>query len=629
MSIHAAGPNLNAPPNNNAAANNAPAQQSGQGNPAPAVPNAPPPANGGNGGNPPNPPTAPGNWRTDFHELHMLSSLGAGLAGPRYLGTHSSRAALLQVLGRGAFPGVATAALSRVLLGAQCDGGQVTYTTSVNGAGAGAFYLGITALACAGLGAMVKKEEREWELNHIPGLNNDQVENLRKALDKLTDVTDASLQAASSLVGVYVGFDQCATGNNPLIFTMLGTGLAVAIAIAINMSINANCWRPQGGGQPSINAVLRNPNIAANAAKRQVEPLIDEEIQDHWHMGYLSRGASVIGSGLAIGLAWQHIEAANEEGNIVSLNMIPGAVACQLLTQGVCDLSEKLRQAPKPFLILKGDWARANPNRMNAERKSVPNPPPAGQPNARGVWWSKTQKGVVALSALAVSGSIVGTYFTFNHSCDLAATSKGESSTNGTTTTTDYVTKTANVTVPTIVYSPTTFTVPETANTTTKTVPQTITVTVNQTNTETLTDTDSLPVTVTITATPPANTSTETVTVPVTITLPPATETEAETVTRNQTETGTETVTVPITITLPPSTETVTKNQTETAAETITVPLTLLSTIDAGSTVTDEEPTMLTVNVTVTPSRSPGNSSSAGNATLNRVPTTFNTSVTP
>jgi hypothetical protein len=554
----------------------------------------------------------------------MLSNLGSGLVGPHYIGTHSSRAALLQVLGRGAFPGIATAALSRVVLGAQCNGGEVTFTSSVNGAGSGAFYLGITALAAAGLGAMVKKEEREWELDHMPHLGNDEVDNLRKALDKLTDITDASLQTASSLIGVYVGFDQCATGNAPLLLTMLGTGFAVALAIGINMRINANCWRVQGG-QQSINAVLRNPQIRADQAKQQAEPRIDREIQNHWHVGYLSRAASTITSGIAIGLAWKHIDDTKEEANIVSINMIPGAVACQLLTQGVCDLSEKLRQAPKPFLVLKGDWARANPNRMNAQFKSPATPPSTNNPN--GAWWSKTQKGVVALSALAVSGGIVGTYFTFNHACDLAATSKGESSTNGTTTTTDYATKTTNITVPQIVYSPTTFTVSETANTTTETVPQTFTITVNQTDTETSTDTDSVPVTVTVTAKPPANTATETVTVPVSITLPLTTETEAETVTRSQTET--ETVTVPFTITLPPSTETVTKNQTETAAETFTVPLTLLSTIDAGSTVTEKEPITLTVNVTVTPNEFPSNSSGVGNATVNKVPTTFNTSFTP
>lgn len=98
-SIHGAGQNLNVPPNNNPADNNGPPPQAvPMFAPAPAVHGGNPPPPGGNGGNgavPPAPPTQPGNWRTDFHELHMLSNLGAGLLGPRalgplHIGTHGS-----------------------------------------------------------------------------------------------------------------------------------------------------------------------------------------------------------------------------------------------------------------------------------------------------------------------------------------------------------------------------------------------------------------------------------------------------------------------------------------------------------------------------------------------------------
>ena len=81
---------------------------------------------GAAGGTPAPPPLAKPKhpmW-TDFRELHMMRQIGPGLRDWRHGG-----GALLQILGRGVFPGVATVALSRVMLQAQAVAGSVQYNT--------------------------------------------------------------------------------------------------------------------------------------------------------------------------------------------------------------------------------------------------------------------------------------------------------------------------------------------------------------------------------------------------------------------------------------------------------------------------------------------------------------------
>lgn len=563
----------------------------------------------------PGPLKKPKNPRsTDFRELHMMGPIMQGLG--QNFATRHSWSALLQIIGRGVFPGVAAAALSRVVLGAQIVDGAIQFNANTGGPD---FTAGLVALGLAGVGASFKKEERKWDVNGVrfvtggPEPTPEEKANLKKALDKLVDMTDSSLQSVSALVGVYVAFDKCAVGYGPLVSTLVATGLAISLAGVSNIAVNAKCWDNGPKGERSINVTLRDrrglptpadsadvarqKDKAVKAQRQEASERIDEEIEDSWpsYTGMLARLISAGGTGAAIGTAWFHQKPELDAARLVILNMIPGATASALLTNGICDFTEKLREAPKPFLFVKGDWARANPTRLDDNLTS--NDSHAWPPSK----WKGAQWGVVALAVGATLCAMGGTVPVFYHGCDVAATSDKAASSNAATTT-DFVTHTANVTVPT------TLTATATANASTVTVPETVTITVNHTDTETLTASQS-PLTLTIT-------------------LPPSTDTATETATK----TAMDTVTIPVTITLPPSTETdtETKNQTQTSVETVLVPVVLTSTVEAETTITDEKPVTVTLNVTVTPSEMGANASSAaGNATVNRVPTTFNTSTIP